>query len=67
MTTSVYFNKVKTLADELAATGKKIEDDEMVSYILSGLDFYYNPIVSSVLGRTDQISISDLYAPYHGV
>jgi hypothetical protein len=61
MTAAVYFNKVKTLVDELAAAGKKIEDEEMVSYILSGLDFHYNPIVSSVLGQIDPISLSDLY------
>jgi hypothetical protein len=39
MTTTVYFNKAKSLADELSAVGKKIEDEKMVSYILSGLDF----------------------------
>jgi hypothetical protein len=29
--TIVYFNKMKTIADELAATGKKVDDEEMVS------------------------------------
>ena len=50
MTTAAYFNKMKTLGDEIAAAGKPIDDDEMVSFIMNGLDSDYNPIVSSVLG-----------------
>jgi len=37
MTTAVYFSKMKALGDELAAAGKPVPDDEMVSFILSGL------------------------------
>ena len=33
-----------------------------MTFILAGLDFDYNPLVSSVLGRTEPISLSDLYA-----
>ncbi|WVZ67619.1 hypothetical protein U9M48_016671 [Paspalum notatum var. saurae] len=62
MTAAAYFSKMKSFGDELAAIGKKVEDEEMVSYILNGLDFDYNSLVSSVLGRTDQVSLSDLYA-----
>ena len=29
---------------------------------MNGLDFDYNPVVSSILGRTDPITMSDLYA-----
>lgn len=61
MTTSVYFNKMKAIADELAGAGKKVEDDKMISFILTGLDSEYNPIVTSVMGCTDQISLSELY------
>lgn len=62
MTTAVYFNKMKNLGNELAAAGKRVDDDEMVSFILAGLDFEYNPIISSVLGHTYPIPLSDLYA-----
>lgn len=62
MNVAAYFDKMKTLGDEIAAAGKPIDNDEMVSFILNGLDFEYNPIVSSILGRTDPISINDLYA-----
>jgi len=50
------------LGYEIAAAGKTINNYVMVSFILNGLDFEYNPIVSSILGRTDPISINDLYA-----
>ena len=33
-----------------------------MTFILAGLDFDYNPLVSSVLGRTEPISLSNLYA-----
>ena len=57
-----YLDKMKTIGDEIVATGKVIDEDEMVGYILNGLDFDYNPVVSSILGRTDPITMSDLYA-----
>lgn len=38
MNTAVYFNKMKAIGDELATAGRKVEDDEMVSFILTGLD-----------------------------
>jgi hypothetical protein len=40
-----YFNKMKSLADEMAAGGKPLDDEEVVSHILTGLDADYNPVV----------------------
>lgn len=62
MTTAAYFNKMRNIKNELAATGKPVEDDEVVSHILNGLDYEYNPIVSTILGRVEPISLSDLYS-----
>jgi hypothetical protein len=36
MTTTTYFSKMKKLGDELAAAGKVIEDEEMVTLIVAG-------------------------------
>ena len=47
-----YVAKMRSLADEIASAGKAIDDDELVSYILAGLDFDYNPIVSALVART---------------
>jgi hypothetical protein len=41
----------KSYADEMAIVGKRLDDDDIVSYILSGLDAEYNPIVEFVLRR----------------
>ncbi|WVZ83847.1 hypothetical protein U9M48_030944 [Paspalum notatum var. saurae] len=62
MTVAAYYAKMKAIGDELAAAGKPVEDDEMVSFILSGLDFDYNPIASSILSQTEPISLSEFYS-----
>ena len=61
-TAAAYYAKVKALGDELAAAGRPIPDEELVTFILAGLDFDYNPLVSSVLGRVPAITLSELYA-----
>lgn len=50
-----------SIGDELATIGKIIDDDEMAHYILTGLDFDYNPFVSSIMGQVGSISLGDLY------
>lgn len=42
LSAAAYFAKMKGYADEMAAVGKKLEDDDVVSYILTGLDADYN-------------------------
>ena len=59
---AAYFSKIKAIGDELAAACRPLPDEELVSFILAGLDFDYNPLVSSVVGRTTPIPLSDLYA-----
>jgi hypothetical protein len=48
--------------DEIAAIGASLHDDELVTYILVGLDEYYNPVFTAVVARTDPINPSELYA-----
>ena len=38
---TAYFAYMRGLADELASAGKAIQDDEMISYIIHGLDMDY--------------------------
>ncbi|WVZ63086.1 hypothetical protein U9M48_012751 [Paspalum notatum var. saurae] len=58
---SAYYTKMKSLADEMGAAGKKLEDDDIISYILNGLDSDYNPFVSSMAVK-DNLMLSDMYA-----
>jgi hypothetical protein len=53
--------KMKSLADEMASADKALEDEELVSYIMAGLDFDYNPIVSAMVARVEPISVGELY------
>ncbi|WVZ98567.1 hypothetical protein U9M48_043995 [Paspalum notatum var. saurae] len=46
MSITEYVGKMKSFADEMACAGKPLEDEELVQYILAGLDMDYNPIVS---------------------
>ena len=55
-----YVNKMRGLADEMTAAGKKLDDEDLVSYILAGLDFDYDPVVSVVAARVEPISVSEL-------
>lgn len=60
-TIAEYFTKMKSLANEMASAGKKLEDDELVSYILTGLDLDFEGIVSAVAARVEPISVGELY------
>jgi hypothetical protein len=51
---------MKGFADEMAAAGKPLEDDDFISYVLTGLDQDYNSFVENVTGKTEVL----LGAPY---
>ena len=52
---------MKSLADDMASAGHKLEDEEIVSYILTGLDVDFDPVVSAVASRVEPISVGELY------
>jgi hypothetical protein len=60
-TISEYFAKMKSLADEMTSAGKKIEEEELVSYILTGLDEPFDPVVGAVAARVEPITVNELF------
>jgi hypothetical protein len=62
MTIVAYFAKMAGFADELAAAGKPLAKDEVVSYILAGLEGDYNSLVAAIDAQKEQITLDDLYA-----
>lgn len=62
MPISEYVGKMKAYADEVAATGKPLDEEELIAYIVNGLDGDYDPFVSSLGMRVEPISITELYA-----
>jgi hypothetical protein len=67
-TAEVYFNHIKNLADEMAAAGKPLGEDDVISYVLAGLnDEAYNGFVAAItaLIKADKyVSLSDLYSNF---
>jgi hypothetical protein len=44
-----FYGKMRSLADDMASIGTPLRDDELVSYILAGLDEDYNSVYSAVV------------------
>ena len=62
-TTPKYFAEMKAIADELAAAGRKIEEDELVEYLLAGLDDPYNPLFAAIGANPNaQLTVGQLYS-----
>jgi hypothetical protein len=62
MTVAQYYGKMKGLADEMAAVGKPLDNEELVMYICNGLDTEYNSLVSALVTRLESIAPSELYS-----
>lgn len=50
------------LGDEMATAGKPLDDEELVSYICTGLELEFESVVSSAMAHVDPITVSDLYS-----
>ena len=57
-----YVGKMRSLCDEMASTSKPLDDEEILSYNLTGLDIKFNPIVSAIVARVEPITLTELYA-----
>jgi hypothetical protein len=42
---------MKALGNEMIAAGRQLEDDELIEYIIGGLDEEYTPFVSAICAR----------------
>lgn len=62
MTVSEYIGKMRSLADEMAVAGRKIDDEELLEYILIGLDHEYNSVVSSIVASKDPVTVREAYS-----
>jgi hypothetical protein len=61
LSVSDYVGKMKALGDDMAAAGRKLDDEELVEYILAGLGEEFTPVVSTVCARVEPINIGELY------
>jgi hypothetical protein len=57
-----YFAKMRSYADEMAASGNPLGDEEFVAYILAGIDPEVNSLFTAVISRAETIKPAELYA-----
>jgi hypothetical protein len=59
--------KLKSLADEMAYAGKRLDDEDLVGYILASLDSDFDLMILIVATYAEPISVSELYGQlvYH--
>jgi hypothetical protein len=53
---------MKDFADEMVAVGKHLVDEEIICYILTGLDFEFNPFVETFTAKIEPQTLNDLYS-----
>jgi hypothetical protein len=56
-----YFAKMRGFADELVAAGKPLDGEEFVSFLFTVLDEDFNPLVTTVVARSNPITPGDMY------
>jgi gag-polypeptide of LTR copia-type len=56
-----YFEKMRHIADQLAAIGEPISDFDLVRYILNGLGSEFNSFVVALTTRSDAVSLEELH------
>jgi hypothetical protein len=59
-----FFNKIKGMADTLAAMGQPLRPEEFNAYLLAGLDRDYDALADRVSARplTDPMPMRDVYS-----
>ena len=62
LSAAAYFGQMRALSDELAAAGKPIGEDELISFIIADLDMDYQPIISALDVRTEPITVDGLFS-----
>jgi hypothetical protein len=53
---------MKGFVNEMAVAGKRLEDEEVICYILVGLDVDFNPFVEAFTAKIEPRTLHDLYS-----
>lgn len=62
MSASDYFAKMKGFANDMAAAGRPLDDNELVEYILTGLNGEFESLVSALIARVEPVSVEELFS-----
>jgi hypothetical protein len=55
-----YLTKMQSLGNDMATAGRPLDDEDLIQYILTGLDEDYDSVVNSILARPQPILVSEL-------
>lgn len=53
---------MKSLGDEMAAAERRLHDEELVEYIISGHGEDFTSLVTTLTARAEPISVGELYS-----
>jgi hypothetical protein len=53
MSGAAYYAKMKGYADEMVAADRRLDDEDVICYILASLDFKFNPLVEAFTAKID--------------
>jgi hypothetical protein len=62
LTTPDFLPKMESIVDDLAATGRHIPDDEMISYILASLGAGSNSLVAVIGLICSKMTLYEIYS-----
>jgi hypothetical protein len=57
-----YYAQMKGFRDEMATTGKHLDEEEVICYILLGLEHESNPFVEAFVAKTEPRTLNDLFS-----
>lgn len=57
-----YFMQIKRYTDELAIVGQSLICDEILTYLLTGLNHDYDPFVTTISTRKDHVTLEKVYS-----
>lgn len=60
MSVSQYYGKMKALRDEIATSRKPLDEEDLLAYILDGLNEDFEPVVSAVVARNETVTMSEV-------
>ncbi|KAL5743425.1 hypothetical protein ACOSQ2_026541 [Xanthoceras sorbifolium] len=59
MSVTDYIVKIKGIADMLMAAGQVLTERDIVTYILGGIGQEYDPVVASLTGKKEEVSVQE--------
>jgi hypothetical protein len=61
-TCTAYFTHMKGFTDEMVAVEKHLDDEEVICYILEGLDHEFSTFVETFMAKTEPQTLNDLFS-----